>query len=105
MSQLSFKGGLPSSDEFRRTLKQAISTTNPVDDLLELADRLRGYEREYNLSSDDFYRQYQAGTLSDELQHHIEWVAVYDLFIKTKRVLEATLIRAAIQPDLSEIAA
>ena len=105
MSELTFKSGLPSSDEFRRALNEAIAMTNPIDDLLELADRLRGYEQKYNRSSADFYRDFQAGTLDDELQHHTEWAAVYDLFAKTKRIIEATLMRAAIQPGLSEIAA
>ena len=105
MSELTYKGGLPSSDEFRRALNDSLTMTNPIDDLLTLADRLRGFEQKYNLTSADFYRQYQAGTLDDELQHHVEWAAVYDLFVKIKRVLEATLMRAAIQPGLSEIAA
>ena len=84
--------------------------TNPIDDLLELADRLRGYEQKYNRSSADFYRDFQAGTLDDELQHHTEWAAVYDLFVKTKRVIEATLMRhvgdlvvEAEAPDLTDV--
>ena len=105
MSELTFKGSLPPSAEFRRALNEAIAMTNPIDDLLELADRLRGFEQQHNISSTDFYRQYQAGTLGDELQHHVEWVAIYDLFVKTKRVIEATLMRAAIQPGMTEIAA
>ncbi len=91
MPELTYTDGLPSSDEFRRMLNETLATTNPIDDLLELAYRLREYERKYNLSSADFHRQYQAGALDDELQHHVEWAAVYDLFVKTKRVLEATL--------------
>jgi hypothetical protein len=105
MPELNYHGGLPSSDEFHRALSQAISTASPVDDLLELADRLREFELRYHLPSEEFYQQYQAGTLSEELQHCIEWAAVYDLSLKTRRILEATLMRAAVKPELSEAAA
>ncbi len=94
---------LPSSEEFRRRLAQAMSMANPVDDLLELAGRLHEYEEKYRMSSAEFYRRYQAGTLDDELQHCVDWAATYDLFIKTRRLVEATLMRAAIQPELSGV--
>jgi len=92
---------LPSSEEFRRAVAQSIAMANPVDDLLELADRLREYEGKYGMSSAEFYRRYQAGVLDDELQHCVEWAAAYDLFVKIRRLVEATLMRAAIQPELS----
>ena len=56
------------------------------------------------MSSADFYEKYQAGSLDDELQHCLEWVATYDFFMKTKRKLEVALMRAAIQPELLESA-
>lgn len=102
MPELAFDSGLPSSDEFRQALAQAITMANPIDDLLELANRLREYEQQYNMTSADFYQHYQAGTLDEELQHCTEWAAVYDLFVKTRRMVEATLMRVAIQPELSE---
>jgi hypothetical protein len=74
-----------------------MAMTNPVDDLLELSNRLHEYEREHHMSSDDFYRRYQAGALDEELQHCVDWAAVYDLFLKTRRI-QAT-------PELSEAAA
>ncbi len=105
MPELVFNGGLPPSDEFRQALAEAMVTANPVDDLLELANRLREYEQKYHLASADFYERYQAGVLNDELQHCIEWAAAYDLFVKIRRMVEATLMRAAVQPELSEAAA
>ncbi len=105
MTELTYKDGLPPSSEFRQALTQAMAMTNPVDDLLELSNRLREYEREHHMSSDDFYRRYQAGALDEELQHCVDWAAVYDLFLKTRRVLEATLMRAAVLPEWSEAAA
>jgi len=105
MPQLTYSHGLPPLDKFRRELVQAMAATSPVDDLLDLARHLREYEEKHHMLSDVFYRQYQAGALNDELQHCVEWAATYDLFIKTKHVVEATLMRAAIQPELRELAA
>jgi hypothetical protein len=57
------------------------------------------------MTSKNFYLRYQAGVLNDELQHCLEWVAAYDAFVETKRLLEATLMRAAIQPAFDEMPA
>lgn len=101
MTTLTFNS-LPPSGEFRKALAQALATANPVDDLLALSHRLFEYEQEHRMPSADFYQQYQAGTLDDDLQHCVDWAAVYDLFVKTKRIVEATLMRAAIQTEVSE---
>lgn len=103
MPTLRFNKELPDSEVFRQKLSQALSETNPIDDLLTLSTRLHTFERRYKMSSSDFYQRYQAGELEDELQHCVEWVAVYELFTKTRRVLEATLMRAAIRPELSGV--
>ncbi len=38
MPKLTFKDKLPSPDEFQKALAQAMTNTNPVDDLLELGE-------------------------------------------------------------------
>lgn len=83
MPELVFEGSLPSSYEFQQALAQAVggtppAMTNPVDDLLELANRLREYEQEHNMTSADFYQRYQAGTLEEGLQH-CGWCPTYGL--------------------------
>ncbi|MBM4458107.1 MAG: hypothetical protein FJ011_10140 [Chloroflexi bacterium] len=105
MPALTFTRRVPSPVEFRRALAEAIAASNPVDDLLVLADQLREYEQKYHLSSAAFAQGYEAGNLDDTLQHCTEWIATYDLFVKTKRVVEATLMRAAVQPELAEVMA
>ncbi len=105
MATLRFDQGLPTPEEFRQRLAQALAETNPVDDLLTLSNQLRDFEQRYQMSSDDFYQRYQEGELDDELQHCIAWAAAYELFVKTRRALEATLMRAAVQPELSEVLA
>lgn len=102
MSKLTYKDKLPPADEFQKALTEAMATTNPVDDLLELANELWEFEQKYHISSADFYEKYEAGSLDDELQHCTEWAATYDFFMKTKRKLEAALMRAAVQPELLE---
>lgn len=104
MPKLIYENELPSSEEFQKALRQAMANTNPVDDLLDLANELWAYEQKYQMSSADFYEKYQAGLLDDVLQHCVEWVATYDFFMKTKRKLESALMRAAIQPESSELA-
>lgn len=102
MPKLIYENELLPADEFRKALAEAMANTNPVDDLLELANDLWEFEQKYQMSSTGFYEKYQAGSLDDALQHCIEWVATYDFFMKTKRKLEAALIRSAVQPELLE---
>ncbi len=84
MSELTFENGLPRSDEFRSALAQTIAESNPLDDLLELAEELGAYERQYGMSAEEFYAKYQAGLSGDEL-HWMEWAATYELFMENKR--------------------
>jgi hypothetical protein len=102
MPELTFTGDLPSQAAFRQALAEAMAAANPVDDLLMLAERLREYEQQNGMSSASFHDQYQAGKLDARLQHGTEWAATYDFFLKTKRALESTLMRVAVQPEFSE---
>lgn len=105
MPELDFADVIPPQNEVRRLLAEALAAANPVDDLLHLADRLHDFEQTNRMSSAEFDQRYRSGSLDDELQHCTEWVAVYDLFLKTKRALESTLMRAAVQRDWIEVAA
>lgn len=102
MAKLIYENELPAPGEFQKSLAEAMALTNPVDDLLELSNELGEFERQFHMSSADFYEKYQRGLLNDELQHCLEWATTYGLFTKTKRKLEAALIRAAVQPELLE---
>ena len=105
MPEVTFVGNAPTPAEFRQALAEVMSAANPIDDLLMLAGRLGEYERKYRVPSASFALRYQDGKLDDEMQHCIEWAVTYDLFVKTKRVVEATLMRAAVQPELAEVMA
>jgi hypothetical protein len=102
MPRILYTDKLPTPEEFQRDLADALANASPVDDLLELADDLRQFEAQYKRPSDEFYAEYRAGLLDDELQHNIEWAATYETFLKTKRRLESALMRAVIQPEVLE---
>ncbi len=104
MGTIIFKNKLPDSNEFQKVLSQTLMSTNPVDDLLELSKKLNEYEQKYKLSSVQFIQRYQAGLLDDNLQHCLEWVATYDLFVKIKQLLESALMRSAIELEVMEVA-
>jgi len=89
------EGNIPTSEQFSKELADAIKRSNPVDDLVELVDALQEFEQEYGLDSADFYQKYQAGQLDDELQHCMEWAALYDTYLRTRKVLKLALMRSA----------
>ncbi|MEA3339785.1 MAG: hypothetical protein U9R15_07450 [Chloroflexota bacterium] len=96
MGRLTFtQDNLPTSEEFERMLARTITQSNPVDDMLEIADELGEYEREYGMTSAEFYEQFNRGVLDDELQHCIGWAGAFEIFTKLKRVVEAALMREA----------
>ena len=105
MPILIYEGAQPSPEQFQADLEQALAITNPIDDLLALAAELHKFEQKYQMSSADFYQQYQAGLLNDELQHCLTWAAIYKMLIKTKRRLENALMRAAVQSEVEKVIA
>ncbi len=40
------------------------------------------------MTSAEFYQKFQAGQLDDELQHCMEWAALYDAYLRTRNVLK-----------------
>ena len=99
------EGNIPTSEQFRKDLEDASKRANPVDDLLELAGLLQAYEHQYGMKSEEFYRKFQAGQLDDELQHCMKWAAFYDTYLRTRRVLELSLMRSAVTVQEMELAA
>lgn len=88
----------PSTADFQAMLHETMSTANPIDDLLALTEKLYVYEQQYNISSASFFTAYEQGDLPEFLAHEVAWAATYDMFIRLKRRLETTLMRAALEP-------
>ena len=77
MAQLTFtQENLPTPEEFRLLLLEAWLSSNPLDELLELAEQLQGYEQRYGISSSDFYERYQRGEMGDE-REIMRWAMLY----------------------------
>lgn len=97
MARLTFtKDNLPTPDEFRQLLLEAMLAGNPVDALLELADEIREYEKQYGLDSEVFYEKYQRGEMGDD-REIMHWAMLYSSFVEHKSRIEATLMREAVQ--------
>ncbi|MBD2602030.1 hypothetical protein [Microcystis viridis] len=47
--------------------KQTIQYTSSLDALIAVAKRLSVYENQHKMDSEDFYNQYNQGTLSDDI--------------------------------------
>ena len=50
--------------------------TTPLEALLALTQSLAVFEQRYQMPSDEFYAQYQAGTWGDE-RDFVEWAGDY----------------------------
>ncbi len=88
---------LKTRQEFRRVLKEAMARRNPIDDLLELAVELHGYEQQYGMTSADFYPRYQRGEFDDDMMHAtMKWAMAYDHFLLVKEQVESALLREAV---------
>jgi hypothetical protein len=74
----------PVPEEFQQMLKDALEKSNPVDDLLELAEELRAYEQKYGMTSEEFFGRFQRGELGDAMDF-IDWAGAYNLFLDRKR--------------------
>lgn len=91
MAKVEFtKENMPKTrEEFQRALKEVMARSNPIDDLLEMAVELHDYEREYNMTSADFYPRYQRGEFDDDTMHAtMRWAMAYEQFTLVKALVE-----------------
>lgn len=78
---------LPSPEEFRRALREAMENSDPIEELLELHTELGEYERRYGLSSEECYRRFTAGQMGDDLDI-FGWVSRYKAFVEIKKTIQ-----------------
>ena len=67
--------------------------TSPVDALTALIRSLVAYEQRYQMSSSDFYTQYQRGEMGDAADM-VEWAGDYQHYLQLKAELEQKLVAA-----------
>ena len=70
--------------------KQTIQYTSSLDALIAVAKRLSVYENQHKMDSEDFYKEYNQGTLSDDLIF-IEWANDYRHYLALRQELEQIL--------------
>jgi len=78
----------------RKMRKQTIQYTSSLDALIAVAKRLSVYENQHKMDSEDFYNQYNQGTLSDDIIF-IEWANDYRHYLALRQELEQILNHAA----------
>ncbi len=81
--------------------REACEKSSPVEELVELAKELQGFERTYGMTSEEFERRFEAGELGDAFDY-FDWLATYHLFLETKAYVEKALMRAAVQREAEE---
>ena len=84
------------SDVIDRALDKIIALENAQtrQELTTLQVRLEAFEREYQMSSDDFYGRFHAGELGDAADF-FEWSAFYDMAQILRQRLQQLEIEAA----------
>ena len=68
------------SDLMTRTLDKLFlhEAATSREHLRQLQEDLAGFERQYNLSSHEFYRQFQAGETDDRMDF-VEWASLFQM--------------------------
>lgn len=82
---------LPDREEFRRALREAMDSYDPVEELLELHTDLSEYERRYDLSSEECYRRVTAGQMMGDDPEIFGWMWCYKAFVKLKADIKQSL--------------
>ena len=59
----------------------------------ELDQKLKAYEQQYRLDSDDFYRRFRAGELGDDIEP-VEWSIFYEMRAAVRQRLTVLESRA-----------
>ena len=74
--------------------KQTIQYTSSLDALVAVAKRLSVYENKQKIDSEDFFYQYNQGTLPDDALF-IEWANDYRHYLVLRQEIEQRLNYAA----------
>ncbi len=64
-----------------------LEKTTAEQELTDLQQRLQAFETQYKLSSADFYQQFQAGELGDDMDF-VEWSIFYEMRDSVQKRLE-----------------
>jgi hypothetical protein len=62
-------------------------------ELRRLAARLSAYERQYGMTSDEFYRRFRSGEPGDDMDF-VEWSVFWDMYQATQARLDGLVKQA-----------
>lgn len=51
---------------------------SPLEHFRQIVDKLRHYEQKYDMISEEFYRQFQSGSLQEGPFDYFDWRVLYD---------------------------
>jgi hypothetical protein len=66
------------SDEERQWLERELQKASVSSQVQDLKARLKQFEESYQMSSEDFYKRFQAGELEDSIDF-FEWNTYYEM--------------------------
>ncbi len=83
-------GALPSAEQFVLQLREVSAQYDPVDKLLSLERDMALFEQTHGLTSSEFFRRYQAGTMGDSIEY-VRWAGRYKLYQNLKNLISSSL--------------
>ena len=64
-----------------------ISLLSTQQDISDLEQKLKNFETKYQMSSSDFYQEFQAGKLGDEIDF-FEWSVFYEMWTNAQNTIQ-----------------
>ena len=74
--------------------KQRVEYNSSLDALVAVAKRLSGYETRYRLASEEFFDQFQKGSMEDSI-NFVEWSNDYQHYLAIRTEIEGLLRHVA----------
>ena len=62
-------------------------TNSTQQDISDLEQKLKNFETKYQMSSSDFYQEFQAGKLGDEIDF-FEWSVFYEMWTNAQNTIQ-----------------
>ncbi|MBI1878621.1 MAG: hypothetical protein HYR94_10410 [Chloroflexi bacterium] len=81
---------MPTPEEFAQLLRDGDEQYDPVEELLSLERELAQFEQKHNISSAEFYHQYQNGQAGDAVEF-VSWAGRYKLYLSLKQAISNSL--------------
>ena len=95
-------GSFPSTEQFRKHLRESSENYDPIEKLLALQRELIELETKYGMTSAEAYRQYQGGEAGDD-RDRIWWAGRYRQYQQLKTMLSESLQLVVSSPSAEPI--